>query len=833
MSLFIRRFTSDPGTQVFLEIEAVNILDLTPPSTITGVGTGTVMLVGEFEDGLFGSPTEVTSATDLANTFGGFGYTYGGVAGLNPCARSRLADGAITPEYWNGNGMIALNGKRFARLLIARVDTSVGSVDFERCAWIGGGSSFTYPLTAGDTLLFGSATTPYTATFSATAAALTSGGGSYPTGFTGGEVMTIVRDGTTYTVVFQATDQTQAQVIARINATLGYTAAVDNGGNTTKLSSLTQGTSAAISIIAPTTASVLTQTGFTLAAATGTGNVANIAQVRPEEISAIVATASTSAFKVRQLTSGALRLSNVGQPLTGVARVTGGSAQAVLGFATTQNAAWQDVPNSISITALGAGVGTALGLSVSTSAQPVIVSSAGTYPVSLAGATMTLQVSGRAPVTVTFQASDTAQADVVNRINTTMGYTAVKVQSGTIIAIAGPGTNATTIPAGTRVRDTAANEWVTMATTTVPAASSDPIAIKVRPAVDDGSAVAAAPLAVSVLPYAINGASFVVFNPLALSAALTESQIDVRYLAALDSTLNPANVAAQTNLIYSARQSNAVREALRQNALDASANGLYGRMAVIRPPLGTTTRAMAESSAAQPGVGAYRDQRVIYAFPGVQTFVPAIANLGLTGGAGFTADGIIDIGADGFVASICSQLPPEENPGQTTSYAAAALGIEKNNPDVQTLTINDYKRFRASGICAPRVEAGTMIFQSGVTSIDPTINPSLRNIARRRMADFIQDSLAFRMKSFGKQLSTRQRRSVIAGEIRAFLNGLLSPNNPAGQRISGYEIDPNTANTPDTLALGIYRIIINVRTLASLDAIVLQTTIGEGVTISS
>jgi hypothetical protein len=366
-----------------------------------------------------------------------------------------------------------------------------------------------------------------------------------------------------------------------------------------------KGTSASIEIKSPTTAAVLTKTGFTLGAASGSGNVENIAQVRPSEISAVVASASTNAFRVAQLPIGTLRLENIAQPLTGVAKVTGGTALGVLGFDTTQNASWQDVPTSIAITAIDASVASALGLAV-TAATPVIVSGSGTYPVSLAGDTITLQVSGKAPVVVTFQASDTTQTAVVNRINVTLGYTAVVVQSSAVIAIAGPGTNASTIPAGTRVRDTASNEWVTMKTTAVPASSAGPISLKVRPAMDDGSAAAASALAVSVLPVPISTAAFVVFNPLALSAALSESQIDAAYLTAVTATLNPATVAAQTNLIWSARQSNAIRQALRVNVNEASAGGLYGRMAAIRPPLGTTTRAPSAACEIESGISVVR-----------------------------------------------------------------------------------------------------------------------------------------------------------------------------------------------------------------------------------
>jgi hypothetical protein len=184
--------------------------------------------------------------------------------------------------------------------------------------------------------------------------------------------------------------------------------------------------------------------------------------------------------------------------------------------------------------------------------------------------------------------------------------------------------------------------------------------------------------------------------------------------------LNSNAVSRNGGLIVSARQSNAIRGALRTNAFRASSEGLAGRVAIVRPPLGTTTRAQALSTTSQPGVGAYREQRVVYAFPGTATFVPQIAARGLSGGAGFTADGIIDTGFDSWVASTCSQLAPEENPGQLTGFMAGIISVERGNPDVQDMRENDYKAFRAGGIAALRMDDGIAIIQSGITSVEPS-----------------------------------------------------------------------------------------------------------------
>jgi len=68
--------------------------------------------------------------------------------------------------------------------------------------------------------------------------------------------------------------------------------------------------------------------------------------------------------------------------------------------------------------------------------------------------------------------------------------------------------------------------------------------------------------------------------------------------------------------------------------------------------------------------------------------------------------------------------------------------------------------------------------------------------------------------------------------VRTFMVALLSPGNAAAQRIDGFKLDPVTGNTPETLALGLFRLILDTRTLSSLDSIVLQATIGEAVDVS-
>jgi hypothetical protein len=324
--------------------------------------------------------------------------------------------------------------------------------------------------------------------------------------------------------------------------------------------------------------------------------------------------------------------------------------------------------------------------------------------------------------------------------------------------------------------------------------------------------------------------SFAVSNPVAISPAMSDSQLDAAYANAIATTTNVNSVAKTANLIVSARQSNTVRSQLRANAIYASENGCYGRMAPVSPPLNTSPQ-VALSQTAAPGVGATSDQRVIYCYIGFNTFVPLIGQLGLAGGLGFTASGNVDVHSDTWMASICSQLNPEENPGQETTFTANVNGLE-TGPNVQGFDINDYIAFKAAGIAAARIDDGVAIFQSGVTSVNPLTYPSLVRISRRRMADFIQDSIAVAAKAFGKKLSVQARRKALKGEIRSFLTGLLSKNNPGAQRINGFTVDDSDGNSDVTLSEGMYRITVNVKTIASLDSIVVQTTVGEDVDVT-
>lgn len=734
MAGFIRRFTQFPTIEVLSEIEAINIVDLAPPFPTTGIGTGTLYTVGEFEDGPFGEGgdsafydstigsgnLEAFSSQDFLNKFGGFGFTYANEIHQNPCARKR------NQELWNGSGFIKLKFCRPRRLIIGRVDTSIGEVAYTPLASVLASVVGPYALTVGDELDItteaGNAQSPALAAVVATVV-----GGAFPatpnSGYVGGESITIqVDDGAVVTITFSAADQTAAQVAAKINTVLGYAAASDAGG-TVDLVGLIAGTSGDLTL-ADGSVGALAAIGLTAASTAGTGNVGNINSVTAAEIVALV------------------------------------NADAGLG----------------AINAAAAVLGGAVNLFSET------------------GGSGTIQMTATAMSAV-------LGLDV-------LAHTAAGHAGGLI-------------PAGFRVRNAGGDEFVTMQTLTIPAASVGPWPVKVRPATDNGSWVGTVAAGAADVPFdQPSFAQVSVSNAVELGATLTEPQMDAAYDRVFDTSLSLTAATREATFSASARITPAVMRKGVENAKKASACGAFGRKFIGRAPLGFTI------SQASADVAQYREDRLFYTYPGWNVRVPEIAAVGAAGGEGFTDTGIITVGGDFPLATLDARLPPEDNPGQETGLISNFFEIEAVG---KNFGIEEYTALKRLGICAPRVDrVGGSIYQSGITS---DLTPGLTTQARRKMADFIQDSLAERMIPFSKKLATEARKDSIRAIVEGFLGELQSPQNPELARIADFSVDARSGNTPETEARGVFVLIIRVRTLASLDAIVLQTEIGEGVIV--
>lgn len=728
MSGFVRRFTSVPTLEVIKEIEGVVIIDLAPPDPATGTGTGAVLLVGEFEDGFFATEqdakgaVEVFGSEDYRAKFGGFGFTYDGVVACNPCARKRVG------EFWNGNGFLKSFKLKASRLMCARVDTSVGSVSFDPLAYIDGGVG-PFVLAVGQTLAF------VTNTGSAASTALTGvtakaagASASFATIVSGETFGVEVDGGPQINVTFGAADITQAAVIARINATLGYTMAA---ANTTQvdLSAIKVGSGSTLKLVEVTTG-LLAKLGHTAATSSGTGTFANINSVTAAQLVAFVnGVAGLSAINLKAAIGPG-----------GVARFY----------------------NSTSVVA----------------------------------------------ATIALTAGAMATAVGASPIGTTVALTS---HTGGVIR------------AGSRVRTVGGAEWVTMQTLDVPAGALGPYAVKVRPATDNGTGLTTAAGTVVTLVDPAFG-MLAVTNPAALSAALSENAIDAKYQAALDASLDQSGSAREANYLLIARRTDAIVMAGRSNAYAATEQGLLARKFVTGDPLGATVN---QSIA---NVALFRGDRVFYTSKGLKVRVPQIQERGTAGGDGFTDDGVIVVRPDGPLTTICATLPPEENPGQQTGLIDDFFEVETYG---ETLGIDAYKAYKRNGIAVPRRDRQSgMVFQSGNTS---SLESGRKTMARRKFADFIQDTAAELFNPYVKKINSQSMRDKLRGIWEEFLGRLQNKTRPEAARIVGFVVDDsaNAGNTEAVLALGVYFIQSTIKTLSSLEDIVMQTNVGENATIST
>lgn len=308
-----------------------------------------------------------------------------------------------------------------------------------------------------------------------------------------------------------------------------------------------------------------------------------------------------------------------------------------------------------------------------------------------------------------------------------------------------------------------------------------------------------------------------------------------RYLAAFDALLNDDVPESEVSVLISARKDATIQAYQRLHVLNASQRGMT-RTTVISPKLTTLTKSTILGSAA-PGVGgsgggAVRHERVIYSWPGVKTFIPELVGVSVATSDGLTTDdGIVDTTGDTWIAALMSVLPPENNIGQAMepvpTIFSPIISYQRGTPP---LDMNDYILFKQYGVAAFRMDR-TMgpVIQSGVTTSQTT---GEYNLNRRRMADFIQDSLAARYNQLAKMVARQSIKDTLLSETDAFLSDLLAEGNPDAQRIAGYSIDDKTLNTQSLAAQGIYVIKIVVQMLQTLDTIVLASEVGPNADIT-
>lgn len=841
MTGYLRYFPAEPPRAVLRAIEGVNLIERPPTSIPEGAGTGVVCIVGEFEDGAFDSPTEVRKKTDFLNTFGGFGFQKAGVPYAHPVARR-----SGSSELWNGNGYLALRGKKHNRLIVVRVNNSAGTVTFRRLASLTSTVRGPHDLEPGDTFATEVDGGAVVATINAQEARLDAAGGVFPSTFVGGEFI-IIQDefGNLRTVTFTAADQSIAQVIAAFNAQLAYTAASNNAGQI-RLSSRIRGAKGYIKI-AGGTASAITQLGFTttvtaevdvvtvvvanngvytftvavwtagvITTYTGTYTHAaaeTVTQTRDALLSNFNTVNPTAPVTLATSGAGAINItSNVaGVPLTTTITATPNPGDFTTGNVT---------PNS---TSYALGTGNVQDIDAVTDAEIVTIVDA------LAGISAVLLSTGY----IRFANTTTPETGTLEitggAVATALGFTA----GDSSIASSG---EEITIPAGTLIRDTAGYLWLTLRTATTDE-TGGPFDFPVRPAVDDDTTPSAGIGTATTLVDTLEDA-FAVTNA-ALLQRLSPAGFDAAYARAIAATeASSDEVVKEINIIYAARTSASITQSLISNVEITRAEEHALRVGIFSSPIGTSVDDMISDTSI--GVlAAGRRNTMFYRSPGVLVPVPEIAALGAAGGLGFNDDGIIQQRFDCWYASIRSQLNPEENAGQDLTRTIVGrlgiLGLEEifnSKYGGTALESGDYIAFKAAGIGAPKMDpqAGCTI-QSDVTC-QPESEDSERSQANYRfMFDYLGTSLRLLAGPYVKTLVKPVNNGGVVEAFNGFLADLKSESDPNLARIRDFDVSDQT--TESGAAVGDRDIQVEVSMLQTQKYINIRLTVGTSVEIQS
>jgi len=205
----------------------------------------------------------------------------------------------------------------------------------------------------------------------------------------------------------------------------------------------------------------------------------------------------------------------------------------------------------------------------------------------------------------------------------------------------------------------------------------------------------------------------------------------------------------------------------------------------------------------------YRHDRIIYCENSVKTF-------------DFDIGALIETPPHAWMASILSQTDVDENPGVESSKVITAGISEIRN---QNRSREDYITLKEAGITSLERDAGGgFLFVSGIVN---DLTPGKTEITRRRSADFLQLSVADRLRFFLKKKNTAANRSQMGAEVVAFLASLKDD----GRVVEDFQVEQASVNTESERAKGRERILMRVKLVGHILALILETEIGETVTL--
>ncbi len=211
------------------------------------------------------------------------------------------------------------------------------------------------------------------------------------------------------------------------------------------------------------------------------------------------------------------------------------------------------------------------------------------------------------------------------------------------------------------------------------------------------------------------------------------------------------------------------------------------------------------------------DGRIIYAFPYIQTRINGLLE--------FTSPAA-------WYASILSNTSPHLDPAfaENTQFLAGVTALK-----FPSLTRDDYIELMEAGISAFELDAdiGFKIKSGVVTQI---VNSAKIMVFRRRMADFLTDSIAKFLKAFQNGVNALEKRDEVNASILNFIQlaetARLLPRDSEVIGGKAKLVDTDSLNTDDSVAKGFFKILYRQRIFSSMRFIVLQAEIGESVVVT-
>jgi len=210
------------------------------------------------------------------------------------------------------------------------------------------------------------------------------------------------------------------------------------------------------------------------------------------------------------------------------------------------------------------------------------------------------------------------------------------------------------------------------------------------------------------------------------------------------------------------------------------------------------------------------DGRIIYAYPWVETVIDGVNTM---------------VSPASFYASLLSQIAPNIDPSYTlnTQYLSGITNLKRQ------LTRANYIALKEAGISAFEFDQDIgFVVKSGI--VTQIANSSKLTVLRRRMADYLTDSMGRFLKNYQGAPNSKEKRREVKGAMLAFDNDQIkSKVLPDDSEVSGGKarlIDTESLNTNTSIGLGFMKVKYKRRIFSSMRFIVLQAEIGETVIVT-